>query len=137
LIDVAYSLGSAIGVASGFEQGGLAILGDYAFLHGGIAALTSAAVFKRSVKVFVLENRMSAITGGQPAPEISDLVGALCRNYGITYKLVDATNMNEMSFADLLRAVNNSTGTLVVVIRAACSKYGRRQNSGAIGTSRF
>ncbi|MGZ4891833.1 MAG: thiamine pyrophosphate-dependent enzyme [Halobacteriota archaeon] len=137
LIDVAYSLGSAIGVASGFEQGGLAILGDYAFLHSGIAALTSAAVFKRNVKVFVLENRISAITGGQPTPEVSDLVGALCRNYGITYKLVDAADMNEMSFADLLRAVSNSTGTLVVVIRAACSKYGPRQNSGAIGTSRF
>ncbi|MGZ4861984.1 MAG: thiamine pyrophosphate-dependent enzyme, partial [Halobacteriota archaeon] len=137
LIDVAYSLGSAIGVASGFEQGGLAILGDYAFLHSGIAALTSAAVFKRNVKVFVLENRISAITGGQPTPEVSDLVGALCRNYGITYKLVDAADMNEMSFVDLLRAVSNSTGTLVVVIRAACSKYGPRQNSGAIGTSRF
>ncbi len=137
LIDVAYSLGSAIGVASGFEQGGLAILGDYAFLHSGIAALTSAAVFKRNVKVFVLENRISAITGGQPTPEISDLVGALCRNYGITYKLVDATDMTEMSFVDLLRAVNNSTGTLVVVIRAACSKYGPRQNSGTIGTSPF
>jgi TPP-dependent indolepyruvate ferredoxin oxidoreductase alpha subunit len=87
--------------------------------------------------VFVLENRISAITGGQPTPEVSDLVGALCRNYGITYKLVDAADMNEMSFVDLLRAVSNSTGTLVVVIRAACSKYGPRQNSGAIGTSRF
>jgi indolepyruvate ferredoxin oxidoreductase alpha subunit len=137
LIDVAYSLGSAIGVASGFEQGGFAILGDYAFLHSGIAALTSAAVFKRNVKVFVLENQMSAITGGQPAPEIADLIGAVCRNYGITYKLVDAAEMNEMSFADLLRAANNSTGTLVVVIRAACPKYGSRQNSGATGTSRF
>lgn len=60
LVDAAYSLGSAIGVASGFEQGGLAILGDYAFLHSGIAALISAAVFKRNVKAFVLE------TGYQP-----------------------------------------------------------------------
>ena len=137
LIEAAYSLGSAIGVASGFEQGGLAILGDYAFLHSGIAALISAAVFKRNVKVFVLENRISAITGGQPTPEISDLVGAVCRNYGITYKLVNATDMNEMSYADLLQAASDSTGTLVVVIRAACSKYGARQNSGANGTSRF
>jgi indolepyruvate ferredoxin oxidoreductase alpha subunit len=137
LIDAAYSLGSAIGVASGFEQGGFAVLGDYAFLHSGIAALTSAAVFKRNVKVFVLENRVSAITGGQPTPEISDLVGAVCRNYGITYKLVDATDMNVMSYADLLRAASDSTGTLAVVIRATCSKYGPRPNAGASGTSRF
>jgi indolepyruvate ferredoxin oxidoreductase, alpha subunit len=124
-IDVAYSLGSAIGVASGFEHGGLAILGDFAFLHSGIAALVSAVIFKRNVKVFVLENRISAITGGQLAPEVSDLVGAICRNYGITYKIVNATDMNEASFANLLRATSNSTGAIVVVVRASCPKYSK------------
>jgi indolepyruvate ferredoxin oxidoreductase alpha subunit len=125
VIDVAYSLGSAIGVASGFEHGGIAILGDFAFLHSGIAALISALVFKRNVKVFVLENRISAITGGQQTPEVSDLVGAICRNYGISYKIVNATETSETSFTNLLRASRNSTGALVVVVRASCPKYSK------------
>jgi len=123
LIDVAYSLGSAIGVASGFEHGGIAILGDFAFLHSGITALISALVFKRNVKVFVLENRISAITGGQQTPEVSDLVSAICRNYGISYKIVNATETDETLFENLVRATSNSTGALVVVVKASCPKY--------------
>ena len=91
-------------MASGFEHGGIAVLGDFAFLHSGIVALISALVFKRNVKVFVLENRISAITGGQQTPVVSDLVGALCRNYGISYKIVNAIEMGEKSFENLLRA---------------------------------
>jgi indolepyruvate ferredoxin oxidoreductase alpha subunit len=132
VIDVAYSLGSAIGVASGFEHGGIAVLGDFAFLHGGIVGLISALVFKRSVKVFVLENRISAITGGQQTPVVSDLVGALCRNYGVSYKIVNAMEMGEKSFDSLLRATNNSTGALVVVVRGTCPKYSQpSQNAEA------
>jgi indolepyruvate ferredoxin oxidoreductase, alpha subunit len=123
VIDVAYSLGSAIAVASGFEHGGIAVIGDFAFLHGGIVGLISALVFKRNVKVFVLENRISAITGGQQSPVISDLVGALCRNYGVSYKIVYATEMDEKSFEDLLRATNNSMGAYVVVVRGTCTKH--------------
>ncbi len=124
-IDVAYSLGSAIGVASGFEHGGIAVLGDFAFLHSGVTALISALVFKRNVKVFVLENRISAITGGQQTPAVSDLIGAICRNYGISHKIVNATEMSETSFMTLLRATSNSTGVLVVIVRALCPKYSK------------
>lgn len=123
LLDVAYSLGSAIGVATGFEQGGVAVLGDYAFLHGGIEALLSAILFRQSVKVFVLENRVSAITGGQPTPEASDLISALCRNYGVLYKEVDAQSCTEAALNDLLRMVNSTTGIIVVMIKGVCQKY--------------
>ncbi|MGZ5501965.1 MAG: thiamine pyrophosphate-dependent enzyme [Halobacteriota archaeon] len=132
VIDVAYSLGSAIGVASGFENGGIAVLGDFAFLHSGVVALISALVFKRNVKVFVLENRISAITGGQQTPVVSDLVGALCRNYGISYKIVNAIEMAEESFENLLRTTKNSKGAFVVVVRASCPKYSKpSQNAHA------
>ncbi|MGZ4908272.1 MAG: thiamine pyrophosphate-dependent enzyme [Halobacteriota archaeon] len=124
LLDVAYSLGSAIGVATGFEHAGVAVLGDYAFLHSGIDGLLSAILFKQSVKVFVLENRVSAITGGQPTPEASDLINAICRNYGVIYKVVDAQSCSEAALNDLLQTVNNTTGMIVVVIKGTCQKYG-------------
>jgi indolepyruvate ferredoxin oxidoreductase alpha subunit len=123
VIDVAYSLGSAIGVASGFEHGGVAITGDFAFLHSGIAALVSSFVFKRNVKVFVLENRTSAITGGQSTPPVSDLIGALCRNYGIGYQIMNAKDVNEVSLAHFLQVTRQSTGTYIIVVRASCPKH--------------
>ncbi|HYB59019.1 MAG TPA: thiamine pyrophosphate-dependent enzyme [Candidatus Acidoferrales bacterium] len=123
LIDAAYSLGSAIGVASGFENSGVAIIGDFAFLHSGITALVNSAVFKRNVKVFVLENKMSAVTGGQPTPAVSDLIGAVCRNYGLNYQIVNAKDVNEESLARLLEATSRSSGTYVIVVRAPCPKY--------------
>ncbi len=125
LLDVAFSLGSAIGVATGFEPAGVAVLGDFAFLHSGLNALLSAILFKQSVKVFVLENRVSAITGGQPTPEASDLIGAICRNYGVSHKIVDAQRFSEAAMDGLLQMVNNVTGIMVVVIKARCAKYCR------------
>ncbi len=124
LLDVAYSLGSAIGVATGFENKGVAVLGDYAFLHGGIEALLSAILFKQSVKVFVLDNRVSAITGGQPTPEVSDLASAICHNYGISYKIVEIKNYREAALHNLIRTVNDTAGITVVVIKGVCAKYG-------------
>ncbi len=123
LLDVAFSLGSAIGIATGFEPAGVAVLGDFAFLHGGLNALLSAILFKQSVKVFVLENRVSAITGGQSTPEASDLISAICRNYGVSYRIVDARRCSEAAMEGLLQMVNNVTGIMVVVIKARCAKY--------------
>jgi indolepyruvate ferredoxin oxidoreductase, alpha subunit len=132
MIDAAYSLGSAIGVASGFENGGVAIIGDFAFLHSGITALVSAVVFKRNVKIFVLENRMSAVTGGQLTPAVSDLIGAVCRNYGLNYQIVNVEDVSGASLARLLQATSRSMGTYVTVFRACCPKYDK---SGHFGRS--
>lgn len=123
LIDAAYSLGSAIGVAAGFKDGGIAILGDYAFFHSGIEALVSAILYNYNVKVFVLENRVSAITGGQPVHEMSDLIGAICRNYGIYYKILDAVCTEQEKLKDIVQAVVDSRGVAVIVLKGSCPKY--------------
>ena len=123
LIDAAYSLGSAIGVAAGFKDGGLAILGDYAFLHSGIEALVSAILYNYNVKIFVLENKISAITGGQPVHEISDLIGAICRNYGIYYEVLDAIGTEQKKLEDVIRAVADSRGVVVIVLKGSCPRY--------------
>ncbi|HXY87969.1 MAG TPA: thiamine pyrophosphate-dependent enzyme [Candidatus Acidoferrales bacterium] len=123
LIDAAYSLGSAIGVAAGFKDGGIAILGDYAFLHSGIESLVSAILYNYNVKVFVLENRISAITGGQPVPEMSDLIGAICRNYGVYYKILDAACTEQEKFKDNVQTLVDTKGVAVIVLKGRCPKY--------------
>ncbi len=92
----------------------------------------SAILFKQSVKVVVLDNRASAITGGQPTPEVADVIGALCRNYGVTYKMVDAQRCGEAELTRLLQRVVDATGIVVVVIKGACVRHARcRDDRGA------
>jgi indolepyruvate ferredoxin oxidoreductase alpha subunit len=76
-VDVVYGLGSSIGVASGFGKKGVAVIGDFAFAHTGLAGLVNAVWQKRDVLVVLLQNSVAATTGGQEAPDLTDLLKAL------------------------------------------------------------
>lgn len=76
-VDVVYGLGSSIGVASGFRKKGVAVIGDFAFAHTGLAGLVNAVWQKRSVLVVLLQNGVAATTGGQEAPDLTCLLEAL------------------------------------------------------------
>jgi indolepyruvate ferredoxin oxidoreductase alpha subunit len=73
-IDVVYGLGSSIGVASGFKNKGIAVIGDFAFAHSGICGLMNAVWQKRDVLVIMLQNGIAATTGGQEAPNFGKLL---------------------------------------------------------------
>ena len=84
--DVALSLGSAIGVASGAARAGtpsIAIMGDFGLLHSGLEALVDAARHHVPVVVVVLLNGVQAQTGGQPAGTVEE-TGALGGRDGAT-----------------------------------------------------
>lgn len=73
MLDVKYSLGSAIGIASGIALSRanvkpIAVCGDSSFFHTGVNALFNAVQNKANVFVLVLDNSVSALTGYQPHP---------------------------------------------------------------------
>ncbi|MHC1630776.1 MAG: thiamine pyrophosphate-dependent enzyme [Methanotrichaceae archaeon] len=76
-VDMVYGLGSSIGVASGFAKKGIALIGDYAFVHSGIQGLINAVYQKRDVLVVLLQNRVAAMTGGQDVPDIVPILEAI------------------------------------------------------------
>jgi indolepyruvate ferredoxin oxidoreductase alpha subunit len=76
-VDVVYGLGSSIAVASGFARKGIAVVGDFALAHSGLQGLINAVWQKHNVLVVVLKNDVAAMTGGQEAPDLTKLVGAL------------------------------------------------------------
>jgi len=75
--DVAYGLGSAAAVASGFSGKGIALMGDYALAHSGLAGLINAVWQKRDLLAVVLKNDVAAMTGFQEAPDLSGILEAL------------------------------------------------------------
>jgi indolepyruvate ferredoxin oxidoreductase alpha subunit len=70
--DYLLSMGASIGDAGGFSaatnQKIVSFIGDSTFFHGGIPPLVNAVHNKRRFVVTVLDNRTTAMTGGQPHP---------------------------------------------------------------------
>ncbi len=73
MLDVKYSLGSAIGIASGLawsKTNGkpIAICGDSSFFHTGINALMNVIQNRVNIFIMVLDNSVAALTGYQTHP---------------------------------------------------------------------
>jgi indolepyruvate ferredoxin oxidoreductase alpha subunit len=64
------SIGNAIGMekVKGSERGTVAVIGDSTFFHSGITGLVDAVYNNSNVTVIILDNRATAMTGGQQHP---------------------------------------------------------------------
>jgi len=64
------SIGNAIGMekVKGSEKGTVAVIGDSTFLHSGVTGLMDAVYNHSNVTVMILDNRITAMTGGQEHP---------------------------------------------------------------------
>jgi indolepyruvate ferredoxin oxidoreductase, alpha subunit len=64
------SIGNAIGMekVKGSEKGTVAVIGDSTFVHSGITGLLDAVWNRSNVTVMILDNRATAMTGGQQHP---------------------------------------------------------------------
>jgi indolepyruvate ferredoxin oxidoreductase alpha subunit len=73
-IDTCVSMGSSIANAVGIAKAGtetkpiIATIGDSTFLHAGIPPLIDAVYNNASITVFILDNHVTAMTGGQEHP---------------------------------------------------------------------
>ncbi|MBT5875493.1 MAG: hypothetical protein HOH43_18875 [Candidatus Latescibacteria bacterium] len=73
LLDVKYSMGSSIGIASGMVLAGIsdpviAVVGDSDFFHLGVNALFNVAHQGTDLLVIILDNGTTALSGFQPVP---------------------------------------------------------------------
>jgi len=73
-MDTCVSMGSSIGNAVGMAKAGtetkpiIATIGDSTFLHSGIPPLIDAVYNNANITVFLLDNHITAMTGGQDNP---------------------------------------------------------------------
>lgn len=70
--DYLLSMGSSIGTSCGFSKATLqtvvSFIGDSTFFHAGIPPLINAVHNKNKFVLIILDNRTTAMTGGQPHP---------------------------------------------------------------------
>lgn len=126
-VDVAFGLGSSIGVASGFQRKGVAALGDFALAHSALQGLINAVWQGREVLVVLFKNDVAATTGGQKAP---DLVGLLETLVPVTrVKLpADKSCLEQMLLEELKRP-----GCSAVVAEGRCSRQKEKEKGEGNG----
>ena len=130
------SIGNAIGASlvKGTDKP-VAVIGDSTFLHSGITGLLNAVYNQASVTVVILDNRATAMTGGQqhpatgfnlkgePAPAV-DLV-ELCRAIGVkNIRKVDPYNLQETKKA--LKDSIEEEGPSVVITSRPCMLFPKK-----------
>ncbi|MCP4377451.1 MAG: indolepyruvate ferredoxin oxidoreductase subunit alpha [bacterium] len=134
-IDTTVAMGSSIANATGMALAGtetrpiVATIGDSTFLHAGIPPLINAVYNQVNITVVLLDNHITAMTGGQDHPGTGrNLRGdevhkvdyeALIRSVGITWiKKIDAYNMGNVF--QYLREATLYKGVAVVIMDRPC-----------------
>ncbi|WP_292486238.1 thiamine pyrophosphate-dependent enzyme [Methanohalobium sp.] len=122
-IDVDFALGSAIGTACGFNNKGIAVIGDFGLAHSGLMSLINAVYGGFDVLVIVLQNEVAAMTGGQDTPDLTDVVKSIVNDVSI-YSINDKTEEDiKKSMSELINDKLNNSGVSVILAKGKCVKY--------------
>jgi indolepyruvate ferredoxin oxidoreductase alpha subunit len=142
--DYLLSMGSSIGTSCGFsratQQKVVCFIGDSTFFHAGIPPLLNAVHNKDNLVVVILDNRTTAMTGGQPhpglpvdgmgdkAPEIS--IEEIVKAAGVGYlKTINPLNLKNSE--ETFKKAIQYPGVAVVISKYPCmllKSRGTRKN---------
>jgi len=133
-VDFVISMGASIGGASGFSAGTdqyiISFIGDSTFFHGGIPALINGVHNKHRFVVTILDNRTTAMTGGQPNPGIPvDGMGDIAPEISIEQiakasgcEFVETINpMNLTKTVDTYKRALEHDGVSVIIAKYPCT----------------
>ncbi|MGQ9654931.1 MAG: indolepyruvate ferredoxin oxidoreductase subunit alpha [Thermodesulfobacteriota bacterium] len=130
------SISMAQGVAKAIERAGLkeerpvfAVIGDSTFLHSGVTGLMDVAYNNGNVNVIILDNRTTAMTGGQDHPGTGlTLQGDRTRQVDLR-KLADALGIERVRVVDpydlagtleVLREEASAEGPSLIITNRPC-----------------
>jgi len=140
LFDVKYSLGSGLGIALGLAQSDpthrvVALLGDSSMLHSDLSAFADLSRRQVSLSVLILDNSVTALTGGQahpasPAdergsPQRAVDLAQVVRGFGLPIETCLASE--GATLRTTLERVLLAKGPGLAVVRGPCPRYGEIQ----------
>jgi len=122
------SIGMAIGAAHAGMTPTLAVIGDGTFTHSGMAPLLDAARENIPIKVFILDNSIVAMTGGQPTMATDEQVVDLVAGLGVPrerIRIVSPVPQKKAENVRLIRDEIDKPGLSVIIARRACVTYAK------------
>ena len=125
-------MGSSIGMAIGAAHAGmtpaLCVIGDGTFTHSGMAPLLDAVRENANIKVFILDNAIVAMTGGQPTQATDEQMVELVAGLGVPrehIRLVEPTRHKKEHTVSVIRHELAYEGLSVIIARRACVTYAK------------
>jgi indolepyruvate ferredoxin oxidoreductase alpha subunit len=122
------SIGMAIGAAHAGMSPALCVIGDGTFTHSGMAPLLDAVRDNTNIKVFILDNAIVAMTGGQPTQATDEQMVELVAGLGVPrprIRLVEPTHHKKAQTVAVIREELAHVGLSVIIARRACVTYAR------------
>jgi len=104
------------------------VIGDGTFTHTGMQPLLDAASEDTPITVFILDNSIIAMTGGQPTMATDDEVVDLVAGLGVArahIRIIEPTVHRMARNVEVIRAEIAHPGLSVVVARRACVTYAK------------
>jgi len=147
--DLLFSMGSSFGSASGLahfiEEPIVAFIGDSTFYHAGIPGLINAIVHRTPAVFVVMDNATTAMTGGQPTPEVPSKVKAeglvsiplerIMDGLEVDYEVVDPYDVPRTieAFRKAKEYVSKEKKPFVIISRRLCAlEYARKARKEGI-----
>jgi indolepyruvate ferredoxin oxidoreductase alpha subunit len=118
----------AIGAAHAGMNPSLCVIGDGTFTHSGMAPLLDAAREDTDIKVFILDNNIVAMTGGQPTMATDEQVVDLVAGLGVSRERIRVVSPVPQKHAENVRIIREEIahkGLSVIIARRACVTYAK------------
>jgi len=126
-INTCVDMGASIGMARGAALAGVhpacAVIGDSTFTHSGLSALLGAAQDNTDITVFILDNSIVAMTGGQEVLITGDELVALVRGLGADHdhvRTIAPIRPNHEKNIRIIREELDYKGLSVIISARAC-----------------
>jgi indolepyruvate ferredoxin oxidoreductase alpha subunit len=122
------SIGMAIGAAHAGMRPSLCVIGDGTFTHSGMTPLLDAARENTNIKVFILDNSIVAMTGGQPTMATDEQVVDLVAGLGVPrerIRIIKPVPNRKEENVRVIREEIAHEGLSVIVARRACVTYAK------------
>lgn len=125
-INTCVDMGASITMAKGAADVGLspaiAVIGDSTFTHSGMTGLLDCVNDNSNVKVMILDNATTAMTGGQPSAATGKIEG-ICKGLGVPEEHIIVLNPLPKYHEENLAAIKKEldyTGVSVIIPRREC-----------------
>jgi indolepyruvate ferredoxin oxidoreductase alpha subunit len=125
-INSCVDMGASITMAKGASDVGLspsvAVIGDSTFTHSGMTGLLDCVNDNSNVKILILDNSTTAMTGGQPSAA-TNKIEQICKGLGVPEEHIVVLNpipkYHEENMAAIKRELDY-TGVSVIIPRREC-----------------
>lgn len=126
-VNTGFALGGAISTACGFPGKGIAVIGDFGLAHSGIVGLINAVNSGFDILVIILQNDIAAMTGGQEAANLHDLVKALVPDtiiFNIDNSIsLEGSVKTQNIIKDMIREKQETKGVSVIYLEGKCTLH--------------